>query len=238
MLTGQFLACARMEVHIDPTAQEAARTAALTIAREIKAAHGVTTLGLAGGSTPKTAYWLLRQLDLDWSGVTCWLPDERYVPHNDPESNTSMARHELTDAVGARLLAPDTSLSDPALSAARYESELADAFGTTGPDIVLLGMGDDGHTASLFPGTSALEITRPGYVANHVPAMDTWRLTATMPLLWEASLLVFLVTGAAKANMVGKVLGDAELRPARLVTDGAAGDVLWLLDTAAATLLT
>ena len=98
------------------------------------------------------------------------------------------------------MLTPDTTLGDPNIAADAYELLLASELDPA-PDVVLLGMGDDGHTASLFPGTSALEADRPGYVANWVPAMDTWRLTATVPLLTSAQNVIFLVAGESKAGI-------------------------------------
>lgn len=147
-----------------------------------------------------------------------------------------MARAELVDHVGVRLLRPDTSLPDARLAAAAYEGLILPALvheGTLAPDLVLLGIGDDGHTASLFPGTEALEATIPAYVANWIPALDTWRLTATVGLLAAARTVIFLVTGTGKADMIGRILGSEEQYPARVVAE-AATDVTWLLDAEAA----
>ena len=194
-----------------------------------------TTFGLAGGSTPVATYRILRERRLDWGQITCWLPDERWVPPEDPESNALMARRELTDPTGAPLIAPDTMLTDPEQSAVAYERLLGSEFGD-GPDLVLLGMGSDGHTASLFPGTDALGASEPGYVATWVDALGTWRLTATAPLLHAATRIVFLVSGEAKAPVLRSVLVDEEPLPAQVVAAGAK-DVTWLLDGEAAALL-
>jgi 6-phosphogluconolactonase len=193
---------------------------------------GPTSFGLAGGSTPRAAYRELRTRDVAWDQLTCWLPDERWVPPGDPDANSLMARSELLDHVPARFLTPDTTLGDPFIAAMAYEL-LLDAELDPVPDVVLLGMGADGHTASLFPGTEALGVDRSGYVANWVPALSTWRLTATVPLLTSARHVVFLVVGASKAEPLRRILVDGEPFPAGLVAERAA-DVTWLLDSAAA----
>lgn len=221
----------RIEVHA--TAEELAEAAADHLAELLAAAP--VTFGLAGGSTPAATYQALSSRSLDWSRVTCWLPDERWVPPNDPASNALMARRTLIDHVPAQLITPDTTLADPGESAAAYQRLLGSEF-DDGPDVVLLGIGDDGHTASLFPGTEALGYKDAGYVANWVDEFGTWRLTATAPLLHQSDQLVFLVVGAGKAEALRRILVDEEPLPARVVADGAS-DVIWLLDAEAATLL-
>jgi len=221
-----------MDVTVYPTPADVASATADLIAAEVVA--GASTIGLAGGTTPKAAYELLPGLGLDWSDVTLWLGDERWVPVDHPESNAGTAKSTFADAVGAELLLPQTDLAHPAAAASAYEAELSAAFGDAHrPGLVLLGMGDDGHTASLFPGTDALELTRSGYVANWVPSKDTWRLTATMPLLWSAEHLVFVVTGTTKARVVASILDRGRDYPAQRVASGASR-VTWLLDEAAA----
>ncbi len=193
---------------------------------------GAKTFGLAGGSTPRVVYRELGNRSVAWDLVTCWLPDERWVPPEDPEANTRMARRELLDHVPARFLTPDTGLEDPNIAADAYDLLLAAELDPV-PDVILLGMGSDGHTASLFPGTAALGIDRIGYVANWVPTLDTWRLTATLPLLTSARHVVFLIAGASKADVLRRILVDGDPFPAGLVAEGAA-DVTWLLDREAA----
>ncbi len=224
-----------MDVTVYPTPDDVATAVADVIAAEVAA--GAATIGLAGGSTPTAAYRLLPERDLDWSGVTLWLGDERWAPVDHPDSNTGMAKAIFADDVGASIILPRTDLDHPAGAAAAYEAELFAALDGDPPGLVLLGMGDDGHTASLFPQTDALELTRTGYVANWVPEQETWRLTATMPLLWSAQRLVFVVTGASKAVMLAKILDRNREYPAQRVAAGAA-QVTWLLDEAAATELT
>lgn len=220
-----------MEVTVLPTAADVARVAADLIATSI--AEDATTIGLAGGSTPKAAYELLPDRDLDWSRVTLWLSDERYVPVDHPDSNTGMAKAAFVDRVGARILLPSIA-NHAAAAASAYEAALFDSLGEAStPGLVFLGLGDDGHTASLFPKTDALELTRPGYVANWIESKDSWRLTATMPLLWSADHLVFLATGPGKASVLSAILDRGILYPAARVAAGAA-NVTWLLDEAAA----
>ncbi len=219
-----------MRIEIADSAEELARVSADVVADLLSG--GPKTFGLAGGSTPRATYRELQSRDIAWDQVTCWLPDERWVPPEDPEANALMARRELLDHVPAHLLTPDTTLGDPNIAADAYELLLAAELDPV-PDVVLLGMGDDGHTASLFPGTAALEVDQPGYVANWVPAMDTWRLTATIPLLASAKHVIFLVAGASKADVLKRILVDGEQLPAGVVAEAAA-DVTWLLDRDAA----
>jgi 6-phosphogluconolactonase len=195
-------------------------------------ADAPTTFGLAGGSTPARTYEILRERSLPWGQVTCWLPDERWVPPEDPASNALMAQRALTDHVPAQLIAPDTRLSSPIEAASAYQRLLEAEF-VGGPDVVLLGVGVDGHTASLFPHTEAIDIVDPSYVANWVDPLGTWRLTATIPLLHTSSEIIFLVSGVAKAGTMRLILVDGQPLPARLVADGA-NDVVWLLDAEAA----
>ncbi|MCH8899122.1 MAG: 6-phosphogluconolactonase [Acidobacteria bacterium] len=221
----------RIDVHATP--EDLAEAAADHLAELLAVAP--VTFGLAGGSTPAPTYQALSQRSLDWSHVTCWLPDERWVPPDDPASNALMARRSLINHVPAQLIAPDTTLADPGESAAAYQRLLESEF-DDGPDVVLLGIGDDGHTASLFPGTEALGHKDAGYVANWVDQFGTWRLTATAPLLHHSDHLLFLVVGAAKAVTIRRILVDEEQLPARVVAE-AASDVTWLLDAEAAALL-
>ena len=142
-----------------------------------------------------------------------WLGDERWVPPDHPDSNAGMARRAFVDEVGAatggaRLLARRSPPGGRRLCGCGSPRP-ADA------GLILLGMGDDGHTASLFPGTDALDVTDRSYVANWVAAKDDWRLTATLPLLWSAQRTVFLVTGDAKAELWPMSSpGGATIRPA------------------------
>lgn len=195
-------------------------------------------LGLAGGSTPLSTYRSLSQLWLPWDRVDAWLTDERWVPLDHPDSNAGAAKQALFDHVPAALHPAPFDEWTPDEAAADYETTLRQVLGSDGgegiqPDLVILGMGEDGHTASLFPDSSALTETERLYVATWVPRHSSWRLTATVPLLQAAQRLFFLVTGEHKAEAVAAVLEDDEPLPAGVVAAGAA-DVTWFLDEAAA----
>jgi 6-phosphogluconolactonase len=221
-----------MHVIVHETPEAVAAAAADLIAAEVRS--GTQTIGLAGGGTPRATYELLPGLDLDWGNVMLWLGDERWVPPDHPDSNASMVRRAFADEVGAKVAAPDYSLGDPHAAAAAYANTVRPALLT--PGLVLLGMGEDGHTASLFPGTDALDVSDRSYVANWVAAKNAWRLTATLPLLWSARRTVFLVTGQSKADVVADVLSGRGDYPAGRVGRGA-HNTTWLFDAAAASRL-
>lgn len=229
-----------MTTLIYPDAAELAAGAADFILATLSQWEGPVTLGLAGGGTPRATYGRLTDAGFDWSRLTVWLPDERWVPPDHADSNARMARESFVDSVGAAMVIPDFGIGDPAAAAQAYLETLDGVFvernGATAPDLVLLGIGDDGHTASLFPGTAALDEAQPGYVANWVAAKDTWRLTATYPLLWSARHVAFLVSGTGKAAVLADILGNGDY-PAARVARGAA-NVTWLVDEAAAGKLT
>jgi len=207
--------------------------AAASIGRWLREAGGPTTLGLAGGGTPRTTYTRLREEEVPWENVDGWMTDERWVPPDDPERNGLMARTTLFDHVPGRLHPVPWVPDDPQQAAAQYAETLAGLFGVGGPGLVLLGMGDDGHTASLFPGSDALDERDRSFAAVWVAGKEAWRTTATLPLLWSAQRLVFLVSGSSKARAVAAVIsGDSGL-PAELVANGA-NSVSWFLDRAAA----
>jgi 6-phosphogluconolactonase len=197
------------------------------------------TVGLAGGTTPRLAYERLRRLHMPWDRAHAWLTDERAVPSAHPDSNSGMIARTLFDHVPATFH-PVAWTGDAAAAAGAYEAELARFLpqgpGGLQPGLVVLGVGIDGHTASLFPGTAALDETRRGFVANWVPQLSAWRLTATLPLLIAARRTVFLVSGQQKAEIVAEVLeGDTDL-PAAVISRESR-DAVWLLDREAASLL-
>ncbi len=217
-----------------------AEFAAATIARLLREAGERATLGLAGGSTPRTTYTRLVNEDVDWSRIHAWMSDERWVAPDHPDSNLRMIRDALLDSVPAHVYPVPWSSDMAAPEAAdRYEQLLMEVLpegaGGLEPDLVLLGIGEDGHTASLFPGTEALDVEDRWYVANWVPAKEAWRLTATLPLLRAARHVLFLVSGQRKATVLAKILEDDDrpAPPARLVLEGG-GDITWLVDRAAA----
>lgn len=200
---------------------------------------GRRSLGLAGGSTPVATYEQLSARSFDWSKVDLWLGDERWVPHDSADSNTRMAREALADRVDARFhpIPYDRELG-PAAGAQMYESTLTEAFRASGnrPTVVLLGLGDDGHTASLFPDTTAVGESERLYRENWVPKLEAWRLTATRPLLSVAEHILFLVGGRAKAEAVRWLVAPRDTdpsTPARMVALGG-NDVTVLLDESAA----
>lgn len=220
-----------METIIVPDPPSLAEAAANLIEVEMARADR-TILGLSGGSTPAATYDVLARRVIDWSSSTAWIPDERWVAPDDVASNQRMAREALTDRVTLRLLAPDTSGGDPAVSALEYGATIAPLLmDESSRSITMLGMGADGHTASLFPGTEALGEASDSYVANFVPQLDTWRLTATFGLLAQSDLVMFLVSGDAKAAMVGEIARGGDYPAARVT---ARDRVVWLMDEAAA----
>ncbi len=222
-------------IHVYATPDQVAKAAAATIAWQV-ASRPSGNIGLAGGTTPQAAYRLLGEAKLDWSQVVLWLGDERWVPPDHPDSNAGTIRRLLGPA-GDALLGPEYELGDPHAAAAAYTAVVMPHLDRGTPDLVVLGLGDDGHTASLFPGTDALDAADPGFVAVWVESQAAWRITATLPLLAAASSLIFIVTGLAKADMVHRVLEHSDPLPAWLVAK-ANRNVTWLLDDGAASRLT
>lgn len=223
----------RFVVHDSPEALTVG--AADRIAGVLAAAEDRIDLGLAGGSTPRPVYERLRDADVDWGRVDLWLSDERWVPHDHADSNGRMAAEALADHIPAAFHRPPFSRwTEPPESAAHYEAELRLIMRTGASQLVLLGMGDDGHTASLFPGTEALEAEpHRWFVANHVPSLDTWRLTTTPGFLQRAARVWVLVAGAGKAEVMAEVAQGAGRYPIELLAD-ASGEVIFLLDADAA----
>jgi 6-phosphogluconolactonase len=239
---------ARPRIIVYPTVaalQAAAAERALAILRRVTR-DGDARIALSGGSTPRRFHELLAAAEgVDWSRVHVYWGDERAVGPDDEQSNYRMARETLLDHVPlppANVHRMQGEL--PAAEAASaYEELLRETFKLSAGqlprfDLLVLGMGADGHTASLFPGTDALEERERLVVANHVPQLETTRITLTYPVLNAAAHALFLVAGADKAAALQCVFRpvDAERPPAALVqpTDGA---VTWLVDEAAAALL-
>jgi 6-phosphogluconolactonase len=198
-------------------------------------------IALSGGSTPKHAYELAAQSDADLSAATLWLGDERLVPGDDERSNLRMVRTALTDRLPEerrpRLMPVDTSLG-PDAAAADYEAMLLRTIGGHPRlDLALMGLGPDGHTASLFPGQPAVAETQRYAVGVPDSGMEPMvpRVTLTLPLFNTAREVVFLVAGADKAEAVARVFGTPpdETAPAALVRPGA-GKLLLVLDEPAA----
>ena len=226
---------ARMDLYVHDTAEDVAVSVAARISNAISTANGGFNLGLAGGSTPAATYSHLRDAGLDWSDVDLWLSDERWVAPDSPRSNGRMACEVLGAAACRRLARPGFSSEfDPDQAAAAYTTVVKEIFGDSEPDLVLLGLGEDGHTASLFPGTAALDVDTTAIVANWVPDQEEHRLTATFPLLWSASGVIFQVTGRQKAPALRDSLDGTT--PAGRVGEGQ-GRVEWHVDRDAAYLL-
>jgi 6-phosphogluconolactonase len=223
-------------IRILPSAQALADFAADEIAGWISVSRGVSTIGLAGGSTPQATYEELRSRSgIQWEEVHAWMTDERHVPPDDPQSNSGMVRAALFDHVPATFH-PVPFLPSARESAEAYEDQLASVLpggrSALRPGLVLLGVGADGHTASLFPGTTAVRETQRDYVATEVPDRG-WRLTSTFHLLARARRTIFLASGRDKAEVVADILaGDSGLPAA--VVNRSARDVTWLLDSDAA----
>ncbi|MGF1569599.1 MAG: 6-phosphogluconolactonase [Nodosilinea sp.] len=204
--------------------------------------HGYCTLALAGGGTPKPLYAGLAQQPLPWEKLYIFWGDERYVAVEHTDSNAGMAKQVWLDAVPippTQVFITPTDGHDPAASADQYEATLKTVFGQlqgadTMPqfDLVLLGMGDDGHTASLFPHTPALGVQdRLITVGNKGEAP---RITFTVPLINHSRYVLFLVAGASKEPALEQVFspqGDDLTYPSRLIRP--VGSLHWLLDTAA-----
>ena len=184
------------------------------------------TLVLAGGRTPRALYERLGMDDLPWSEVDVWFGDERCVPPDHPDSNYRMAHEALLSRVQARV----HRMPSEGCDAAAYERELRAAFGAGTPrfDLVLLGLGADGHTASLFPGDPALEERERLVVRVERP--DHPRLSLTLPLLSAAAQALFLVTGAEKRDALARLLAGEAIPAARV----RAEEVVILADARAA----
>jgi 6-phosphogluconolactonase len=206
--------------------------------------HGKFCFALTGGSTPLVVCPLLvvppRVTQLDWSRVEFFFGDERAVPSRHPESNYNLARQALLDYLPGVLPGQVHRMigeaADLDAAARAYEAQIARTLGGQPPeppafDMIWLGMGTDGHTASLFPGTSALDETGRWVVPNWVPSMDAWRLTLTLPILNAAHEVNFVITGADKAPAVHSVRAGSQAMPAALID---APHTVWLIDQAAA----
>ena len=207
------------------------------LARKALAERNEFRIALSGGNTPRPIYTELARTarDLPWEKMLITFGDERCVPPDHEQSNYRMARETLFIPAAV----PDKSIMrmrgeiDPQIAAQEYQDNVDLLAAQRGEqiyrhDLILLGLGDDGHTASLFPGTAALEERTRRVVANFVPKFNAWRLTFTFPLINQARMICFLVNAAKHADLIERVLkGDAKY-PASRVNPGA-GDVTWIL---------
>jgi 6-phosphogluconolactonase len=241
---------ATFEVRRLATPQDLFRAAAdevIHAATEAIAKRGRFTIALSGGSTPRNLYTLIAanaSTSLPWDKVFFFWGDERHVPPTDPESNYRMAEETLLSKVpvpAGNIFPVPAENPDATVAAASYEETLRKFFVVAlGEfprfDVILLGMGPDGHTASLFPETAALQEKSRLVVANWVEKLHTHRITLTLPVLNAARRIAFLVGGIDKAPVLHEVLeGNApgEKYPSKLVrpTDGS---LVWFIDRAAA----
>ncbi len=233
----------------EAVAQAAARLFSESLYNAVHA-RGLARIAISGGTTPKRMLQILAAepfaSSIPWDKLYLYWVDERSVPPTDPDSNFRMTRENLLSLVP---LPPENIFRmegelPPEEAADRYESTLRNSMrleGAESPafDLLLLGMGDDGHTASLFPHTAALEEITRLVVANHVPQKDTWRITLTSPVINQARTVAFLIEGAAKAKVLAEVLTgprDTVRLPSQLIRP-ASGQLTFLLDQAAATSL-
>lgn len=216
------------------------------IASESIAERQSFTVALSGGSTPKALYKKLVDSDLNWSKVYFFFGDERNVPNDDEQSNFRMADENLFRSLSIasdKVYRWKTEIGEPQRIATAYADSINDFFMTQTPprfDLILLGMGSDGHTASLFPNTKALDEKEKLAVANWVPQLDTWRYTLTYPVINNARNIMFLVAGTDKAETLKAVL-EGQRRPGELPSQSihpTNGELIWFIDEAAASLLT
>ncbi len=224
----------------------AAETISGLISRSIHA-RGVSCIALAGGETPLRVYQMLAadplRSTIHWRDVHLFFGDERMVPPDDPASNYGMVSRTLISRISIppeniHRIRGETSAPDAAND---YETELQRWFGDHLPrfDIVMLGIGEDGHTASLFPGTDSLREATKMALGYFVPQLNSCRVTLTLPVLLNARETLFLAAGKRKARVVAGILGAKEPRadlPASMIRP-AQGGVHWILDEEAASLL-
>lgn len=240
---------------ISSTSAEVAQAAAQLFTQAVInaiSARGQARIAISGGTTPKAMFALLADpiqpfiKQVLWKNLDLYWVDERCVPPNHPDSNYRMTNETLLSKVP---LSPDRihrmeGELDPAVAAARYESAIRNSFRLEGAetptfDLILLGMGDDGHTASLFPHTEAINDLTDIVTANHVPQKDTWRITLTWPVINQGREVAFLIEGAAKAQVLHDVLlgpYQPDTYPSQIIRP-ASGRLTLLLDAAAASKL-
>lgn len=239
-----------VEIRTLTTPQElfdAAAEEVIHAANEAVATRGRFTIALAGGNTPRSLYNLLAtngRSFLPWDRMFFFFGDERHVPPADPQSNYRMANEAMLSKIpvaAGNVFRVAGENPDAGAAAALYEQTLRQFFALAPGDfpsfdLILLGLGPDGHTASLFPGTSALQEKSRLVVANWVEKFKTNRITFTLPVLNAARCVVFLVSGTDKAPALKAVLEDdapGEQYPAKLVRPSN-GKLIWMVDRAAA----
>ena len=224
-----------MNTRIFDSTEDLLAAAARTIVQRVEA--GARSIALSGGSTPKPLYQMMGTGPLRETlaryPITWVVVDERYVPMDHPDSNAGM----ITATLFAEGIAPThtflrfkTELGDPEGTARQFEADYLEQ-GVGDIDVITLGMGDDGHTASLFPGTSVLEVEDRVAAAVHVPRLDAWRVTLTKPALRAGKLRMILAAGAKKRPILEEIRAGADY-PIAQVTAG--NESWWFLDKEAA----
>lgn len=236
-----------MEYQVYPDPETLARAAAenfVSLAKTAVAERGVFSVALSGGDTPKELYGFLADPEyagqIPWDKVQVFWGDERCVPPEHPDSNYGLAQALLFSKVPL----PEGNIhrikceSSPEQAAAEYERELREFFGASPDfDLILLGVGKDGHTASLFPGGTALYEKHHWVLAQFLPKLPAWRTTLTPVAFNAAANVLFLVSGENKAGVIRQIfLEGGGLLPARHIKPHS-GRILWLLDAAAASRL-
>lgn len=241
----------RLHIHTDPAAlAHAVAVRCAELARAAQAEHGAFHVALAGGSTPRLLYRVLateQRAQIDWTHTQVYFGDERCVAPDHPDSNYAMAREALLQHVAippAQIHRIEAEDPDPPAAARRYADLLHRQLprprphGTGQFDLVLLGLGPDGHIASLFPDTKILDEQRAWVAAVHVDKLRAWRISLTYPVINAARHVALLVAGDNKADIIRDVIGRpgaaarypaGRLRPA--------GELEWFIDHAAAHLL-
>jgi 6-phosphogluconolactonase len=224
-----------MNLRIFDTTNDLLAAAARTLVQRVQS--GGRTIALSGGSTPKPTYSMLgsspMREQLAEFAITWVVVDERYVPIDDPESNAGMMEKTLfANGISPRhrFLRFRTEFNDPAATARAFEDEWR-ALGITQLDVIVLGIGDDGHTASLFPGTPVLDVEDRIASEVFVPRLDTWRVTITKPVIRAATLRLVLANGAKKKPILEGVRDGADY-PIAQATNGV--ETWWLIDRDAA----
>ena len=247
-----------LEIEVLATAADLFHAAAeefVRLARTAIGAQGRFTVALAGGSTPKALYSLLASnyADFVWNRVFLFFGDERHVPPTDPDSNYRMVEESLLAKIKPAIPAENVfrvaaENPDAAAAASDYESQLRKFFELRSEvrpgdrpgefprfDLILLGMGPDGHTASLFPDSAALDEQSRLVVANWVAKFNTHRITFTFPVLNRAAEVMFMVSGGDKADMLRQVLEGKSTPPLPSQrVQPSDGKLLWMIDEAAA----
>lgn len=234
-------------IEVYPDLEALSRAAAALLVKQANlavAARGRFSVALSGGATPRRTYELLAAPpwvdQAPWGRVHVFWGDERCVPLGDPRSNARLAKEAWLDHVPipGDQIHPLDCTRDPAATARQYEAQLRGFFAGQPPrlDLVLLGLGDNGHTASLFPGTTVLAERERWAAEVSVAGQDFHRITLTAPIINQAAMVVFLVAGKSKAGVLREVLHgprDPARLPAQLIQPQN-GDLLWLTDLEAA----